>query len=442
VLVLTGIASAALVAGILYGVSGNSPTARPTASSKQPGHSSLILTAWHQDGSAIFDHSGPGNYSGFTPTTTITCAGRSSTTCYLTVHANGVLPNGELSTPGKWGATATAFISSEFVSTDQGRTWRAIDLPDKAWTSTAFSCPEPRDCAVAALAGAHSGVGNAFIRPRAVVFVTRDGGRTWALRHLPASAGLVRELDCTTVDSCVALTWTPTATRVDGMVTLNGAGRIFPTELYATHDAGRSWTAVPISVPPTGDVYTLGSLTCLTAVRCILTGSRIHVEMSPDYTGINDAHTYVPTNPKTVVITVRPRALTASVELHRSGPVSCASKNHCLMVTALPGPRRNPLLLASTNGGRSWSKIPEHGIPSYPTSLECVSMTSCVLTTGTTTNDGGRHWSRTEASVVHVSCTDSGDCVALQSIRVHDPHVPTGIAPTVGATRVVTNSPR
>ncbi|MGH8979890.1 MAG: hypothetical protein ACRDWE_02560 [Acidimicrobiales bacterium] len=439
-LALAGCAIAALVAGVAYGVSGS--TGAPTGSATPPASPTSVPTAWRSVGTALFEHSGPGNYSGFTPTTTITCAGRAATTCYLAVHANGVLPDGELSTPGKWGAGPTDFVSSEFVSTDHGRTWRPLDLPDQAWTSTAFSCAAPQDCAVGALVGTHNGQGS-FIRPAAVVVVTRDGGRTWALERLPASAGLVREVDCTTVESCMAVTWTPTATRVRGMRTNVGAGRVFPSKLYATQDAGHSWAAIRIPKPPAGDVYTLRSLTCSTASRCILTGFRTRVERAPaGYTSIHHVHTYLTTHGRTVVVAVHIRARTASVELRPSGPVSCVA-DHCLMVRTRPRAGRSPtpVLLVSTDGGRSWAKLASHGLPAYSSSLVCVSAARCFLTTGgTMTNDGGRHWSGTEVN--HVSCTASGDCVGLQTITVRDPYVPTGMTATVSATRVMTNSPR
>jgi hypothetical protein len=59
-LVLAGLAISAVVAGVVYGVSGNSPSGKPTA--RPPGIPTTIGTTWHSDGSAVFDHSLPGNY--------------------------------------------------------------------------------------------------------------------------------------------------------------------------------------------------------------------------------------------------------------------------------------------------------------------------------------------------------------------------------------------
>jgi hypothetical protein len=439
---VAGVTAAALVAGAAYGAVGNPGAANRTASSTPPRIPRSIGSAWRSDGTRVFEHSIPANYSGFTPTTTISCAGRTATTCYVTVHANGVLPNGVLSTPGKWGAFATPFVSSEFVSTDRGRTWRSIVLPDEAWTSTAFSCPTPEDCAVGALVGAHPlHWRSAFIRPAAVVLVTVDGGGSWMIRHLPASAGLVRELDCRTIESCVAVTWTATATEVNGMRWDDGADVVFPTELYTTHDTGRSWATVRVPRPPPGDVYSLSSLTCPTTANCTLTGRRVHVEVVPgSYTTALHVRYYRTADSKTVVVAVDIHARSSLVELHASGPVSCVSRHHCLMITTTSDSRQRAWgVLTSTDGGHSWSKVPANGLPALPLSLQCVSRSSCLTTTGAMSNDGGRHWTSVEANIRRVSCSTTGACVALEATSVQDPHVPTGMSGTVSATRIVTN---
>jgi photosystem II stability/assembly factor-like uncharacterized protein len=442
---LVVVVAAALLAD---GAARNSTPAKKPTSSKPAGNPAAIRTVWRSDGTTVFEHSGAGNYSGFTPTTSITCAGRSSISCYVTVRANGVLPDGRLSTPGKWGAFATVFVSSEFASTDRGRTWRSIALPDKAWTSTAFSCPTSLGCAVGALLGARSHP-SAFIHPAAAVVTTRDGGRTWALHRLPASAGLVRGIDCVTLETCVAETWTPTATRIDAMLPNVGAGRLFPAELYLTHDEGASWNAVQLPRLPVHDVYSFGALACPTAGRCVLTGTRSDVEAAPGgYTTSGRAQTYRVANSQALIVTVDVQTGAATVERHPSGldltfrssfALSCGAPAHCLMIVYSPS---GPHVFASTNGGRSWENVSSHDVPTVPTSLTCVSAVSCITSTGAATNDGGRHWARPTTMFSAVSCSTSGTCVGLEPSSVHDPHLPAEGPSTVGATRVVTNAPR
>lgn len=437
--------AAALLAN---GAAGNSTPPKRTSSSRAPGAPATIRTTWRSDGTTVFEHSGAGNYSGFSPTTSITCAGPAARSCYVTVHANGVLTNGMLSTPGKWGAFATAFVSSEFASTNQGRTWRPITLPDKAWTSTAFSCPTSRACVVGALVGAKNG-SNAFIRPTAVVLTTHDGGRIWALHRLPGSAGLVRGLDCLTAETCVAETWTPTATRVDTMLPNVGAGRLFPTELYVTHDAGASWEALQLPRLPVHDVYTFGALACPTVDRCVVIGTSSHVEAVPGgYTASRHAQTYRVASSRPLIVTLNARTRSARVDRRPSGPaltfrtslaLACGTPTHCLMLVYSA---RGPHAYISTSGGRSWERVSAHVVPTVPPSLACISAESCITSSGAATNDGGKRWTLPKTALSAVSCSTSGTCVGLEPSSVHDPHVPAGAASTVGATRVVTNAPR
>ncbi len=437
-----GLAAAVLVAGIAYGSAGNSTPGSPANSSKGSGIPTAIRTVWRSDGTMLFEHWIPDNDVEFQPTTMITCAGPEAQICYLAVRTNGILPNGQPSTRGKSGAAVTPFVSSEFRSTDAGRTWHPIVLPDNAWVSTAFSCPMQRDCAVGALVDGRQSLGK-FLGT-SVLLTTRDGGRTWVLHPLPASAGLVSDLVCRTVDSCVAVT-SPAGSWADGMIPNNGATRVYPSEVYTTHDGGASWVALPLPKQPPGDVYTLGWVTCPSARLCIFTGQRDHVGMAPGYTSIHHVHSYVVSGTTTVVIvSTGPRSTT--IELHPSGPLSCVSSTHCLMVNARIGRHEIAVshVFASTNGGQTWSKLHAHfsravGTATWNT-LRCLSTTSC-LSVKLETNDGGNHWISTDANVVDLSCSTSGVCVGLRELRVRDPHVPPGATATVWATRVVTNAP-
>lgn len=393
----------------------------------------------------MLDHTFPGNYAGFGPTTTVTCTGAVLATCFVTVHANGVLPDGRLTTPGTWGASATPFVSSELRTVDGGRTWQPLHLPDGAWTSTAFSCAGPSNCAVGALVRAHS-----FLHVTPVVFTTSDGGRRWALRHLPRSAGLLRALACPEPAVCVALTWTPSATRVDGMTWLNGADQVFPSELFVTRDAGRSWARLSLPATPSGDVYSLDAMSCPTIGHCVLEGRRTHIDVVPGpFTGPDHTPVYRRGRSQTVVVALDTLRGRGTVGVHPAGPLACSSAQRCLMVTPSAGAGAGAgaganAVYSSSNGGRTWTLLSAHGLPPSTgwRSLQCVSWRGCLAigTTAATTNDGGRRWTA-GPSLGSASCTASGTCVGLQPVGARDPYMPRGHG-TVGATRILTNARR
>jgi photosystem II stability/assembly factor-like uncharacterized protein len=101
-----------------------------------------------------------------------------------------------------------------------------------------------------------------------------------------------------------------------------------------------------------------------------------------------------------------------------------------------------PQVFVSVSGGRSWSTLPAHAVPTVPPSLTCTSAASCITSTGAATNDGGRHWVSPKSVLSAVSCSTSGICVGLEPFDVRDPHLPAGVPDTAGTTRVVTDAPR
>ena len=431
----------ASVAAIAFWATGAST---PKSSSSSSGTTASIDNAWHAAGSRVFYRSLPAADSpGFTPSTdTITCAGTSSATCYVTIHADGVTPGGRVVTAGPPRYRDT-LIASEFASTDAGLNWHRLTLPDKAWVSTAFDCSTPRDCAVGALVRVHgSGFLPDFVHPTAVVRTTQDGGRSWSLHHLPASAGLVRSVDCASSELCVVDTWTPTASEIDGMLTNFAPTPVFPTEVYVTRDGGKTWSSVRLPRLPAGDVYELTSLTCPSASRCLLTGERVHIEAATVHaTPLHPS--YVQRDAKTVVVSVDTRTLRATVQFRSSGPVSCTTTGHCLMARRTDPVSSGPTVFyASTNAGRSWSRVSEHDFGYNSSVLQCVSASSCITVTGAErTTDGGKRWTATGSNIREASCAPSGVCVGLQSDGIHDPYEPKAAAGYVWATRVVTNAP-
>lgn len=374
----------------------------------------------------VFWSGTPGNYAGFSPVQTITCAGSHATTCYVAIEANGTLPDGQ-------SVTMSSFITSEFRSTDVGRTWQQFSLPDHAWASTAFSCPTARMCAI----GGAIDMTN-FRRPTAVVLTTDDAGRSWMLHRLPASAGLVREVDCPTATECVAVAWVPTATWVTGMRWNSGATATFPWDIFVSHDAGTTWSEAQLPKAPKGDVYNeLDGLACPSAERCILEGARTHVEAIPGkFTTNRGARVYQASGrtPEAYSLDLPNDTVAVHATVY-TGEVSCVSARRCFLQA-----RTNPkALYISIDAGRTWEKLAWHVPPGAARgTLLCVSATSCVVYGGketATTNDGGRYWVvEPGLDIATVSCTTSGACVGLQWWRSQN-------FPTTGG-RVETNSGR
>jgi hypothetical protein len=231
-----------------------------------------------------------------------------------------------------------------------------------------------------------------FRRPTAVLLTTGNAGRSWTLHRLPASAGLVREVDCPTTTVCVAIAWTPTATRVRGMTWNDGAGATFPSHIFISKDAGKTRSKARLPKVE-GDVHNLGGLACPSAEHCLLEGSRTHVEAIPGkFTTIRGTRVYEVGGATLEASPLDLRNDTVAVRATvRAGGISCVSARRCIMQTW-----SNPkALYTSTNAGETWRKLAWH-IPSnmFIGTLLCVSATSCVVFGGpelATTNDGARH---------------------------------------------------
>lgn len=424
---IIGLVGAAAALG--YGGAGNTTTPRPSAEGHAAGRAATIRTTWHSDETTVFKHGWPPSGNLFpTRQPFVTCAGYDATACYLSVLRYGILPNGQRSTAGS-PTGPTLFVSSEFRSIDDGRTWAPLVLPDRVWTSTAFSCPSASTCAVGALTP------GGFTQGSPVLVTTTDGGRRWAVRQLPKSAGLIQHLSCPTTTDCVAVTLRArTITRIDGMEASSLAVQVLPNAVFATHDSGKRWSRLTLPPMPRRAAYEL-SVTCPAATRCIFMGRRVRVAPRR---GSPSSHLYEPVSATTVVLTVG-RHRHVALSLHASGLVSCLSAAHCIELVDTT--HRD--VYTTSDGARSWRKAAVHGVPrSTPTTpgvwtLQCVSATSCLAigkakstdpTTVLTTTDGGEHW-KWGAALTEVSCAPSGICVGVQA------------DPALGETRIVTNAP-
>jgi len=134
-----------------------------------------------------------------------------------------------------------------YVSHDGGRSWAALRLPSDVNFTTALACPAARDC----LAGAE-------VAGQPALLATGDGGDSWSYRALPSGDGVIRELTCSAEDSCDALAWRPGA--ILGLPT--------GTWFLTTSDAGARWSRLSF---PAGD--TIAALSCFTAADCVAVGT-------------------------------------------------------------------------------------------------------------------------------------------------------------------------
>ena len=134
-----------------------------------------------------------------------------------------------------------------YGTVDGGRSWRRIELrPPNRYAGEAITVGVPRSF------GRGRGVVPVRFRDRrtkaqhVVVYVTRDGGRTWAARPAPPSA----DVGAQTWGFPEALPFS--AATAQDWVLLAGAS------LYATRDAGLSWSVVrPRHVPRAPHVWDL-----------------------------------------------------------------------------------------------------------------------------------------------------------------------------------------
>ncbi|MGP8009211.1 MAG: WD40/YVTN/BNR-like repeat-containing protein [Acidimicrobiales bacterium] len=92
------------------------------------------------------------------------------------------------------------------TTTNGGASWSTTPQPfpsyDGGWGGlTAISCPTDTTCWA-------SGHVQATTNPseiQGVMYVTQDGGQTWSTATLPSGTGVVHEVDCPSVQSCLAI---------------------------------------------------------------------------------------------------------------------------------------------------------------------------------------------------------------------------------------------
>lgn len=316
-----------------------------------------------------------------------------------------------------------------YVSTDDGGTWSALPVPSGLDPATPLECSGPRWCATG---GTYNG--------QAVLAVTRNGGHSFTIDPLPAGVGTLHAVSCPSTGDCAGLasrSKNPTLANTEWMnatflVTDNG-GSTFDDEpiladdsmsdlvcTSATHctvvgttdasinspvpagvsavtsNQGRSWTAG--SLPEgTGINPVLASLACPDSQRCFVTGF-LTTERGSDIAASDNGG-----------VTWSLDVLPADVPRPQLDAIACATASECWAAGGESVHHKignvtnaeSSVLLGTTNGGSSWSKV----IFSVPS---------------TAPNDTSQSY----LTIGPVSCPSQGVCVAMGSTAQGSSYAP------------------
>jgi hypothetical protein len=118
-------------------------------------------------------------------------------------------------------------ITLALYSTNSGASWRETTLPTSAgYQLFAVTCPSANNCVAVGSLGADE--------TRGAALFSHDGGVTWTLGTVPATAGNLASLSCSSVADCVAV--------VGAAGGQAGNPPNAPGGVFFTHDGGASWS--------------------------------------------------------------------------------------------------------------------------------------------------------------------------------------------------------
>ena len=324
------------------------------------------------------------------------------------------------------------------ATTDGGRTWQALPLPDGSRVTTSLACPAPQRCLVGAAPGSTAGSG-APAGGSPSILATTDGGATWSVQPLPGLDQAVA-VACATTSRCVVA-------GVAGGTAGSGQGRPVAA---STRDGGGSWSAVPLPAPfsPSGT----DGLACAPDLTCVMVGTTGFATTPAGAAAGEGVVLHSGDGGATWAAAAVPSG-TAAVR-----SVACTGGGRCTAIadppaapapgTTVTDPYGPALALSSADGGATWSAPGSLGlVPATLAAISCAAPGTCWAagslrtapasggSTGVVvaTADGGATWAteplptRPTASqrratglaqldiqaVLSVSCPDPGTCVAL-----------------------------
>jgi photosystem II stability/assembly factor-like uncharacterized protein len=252
---------------------------------------------------------------------------------------------------GAVGGPGNCDCQAEFlVSSDGGGTWKEVVLPFGSYAVPWLSCADATHC----LAGTQQ---SGELPSPVVVLSTDDGGLHWS-RPGSGTFDYRAEVGCRSASSCVVVT---------GGHDPSGSG--FPDEpmsVLRSSDEGATWTR--LGGPLTG-MLMAAPPACPGALNCVVVGTSSSA--SPPPAGAGAAWTTSDGGSTWTRGSLPPDIAALSA-------VSCSIPSHCwATATSVAGSARQTVVLASVDGGRSWSTVLDLGTDFF-SAISCAPAGTCL----------------------------------------------------------------
>lgn len=259
---------------------------------------------------------------------------------------------------------------SMFTTTDGGTTWTSLSMPGSDASTVALSCATSSDCVV--LETARGGAG-----PTGASYFTTDGGQTWSNSTLPSSffpSGTGDpDLQCFVNGRCIAM-----GNQADG-----AHGQKSLAVIYSAN-GGASWTSGKLP-PMTPSVTTFGVLSCADVEHCVAIestqGTSGFIATSGALVTDDGGQTWT-SLPTTDLNSANSSTPMSFDSISCSTATDCWASGHiyeslCQGSCAYVPPRG--ALMATTDGGQTWTAVPLPTPPSPTLQYGVVSPVSCVI---------------------------------------------------------------
>jgi hypothetical protein len=152
---------------------------------------------------------------------------------------------------------APLLSESLYVTSDLGRSWSVLPMPNGFDPTSGLTCADSSDCSA-----------GGTLNESSVFVTTTDSGHQWTIVPLTVKSGYqLFELSCSSGDDCQGVVGPSWAAQLESPK----GGRLterLPHELFVTtSDAGRTWESAPLEPS-----YWVTTFACPDASRCVVTG--------------------------------------------------------------------------------------------------------------------------------------------------------------------------